>query len=555
MVLLSVDVTSWTVPLGTESQERDSHEKVATYKRVTSDWLGKEASETSAIEINGKLCIAWQGKNARPDGNGSRGAIFFRTLDDSGLRQNASWGPIFNLTPTDDSRDRYGHANDYPCIVNYSGSAYVLWESEDETQKPAPRNSTLHDILMKKFDGSAWSDVMFFNEPAPADSEVRCFRPGAATFRGQLFAAWLRANGSTGDIVVRAYDGLFGPETVMPNPSNSTRCDWPFLQVYKDVLYLVWEANDVSGARSLVLMSSNTGAGWSEPRQLYDVPVANFKDLSPKLAVYQNPVSGQEELWAAWRTVDGEGATWREPGDQDVVIRRVDGTSLGPNIQVSPAIDRGDDTRPNLIALRDKLYVVWETSDDSTKDGADYDIVMRSYDGLKLSAVIPVSPPGDRCESVVIDTEPHNLGDDEFPSVTVYRNRLFVLYQTYDNVTGMPDPVPNENLRCIILKLSVDTDSDGDGYPDSSDAFPYDLAEWKDSDDDGVGDNSDYRPYDPAVWNAPPPEVKGWRDPLPVIILVVVLLVAAIVAFGAGASRPRSGGDAAGTKGVTKEEE
>lgn len=40
------------------------------------------------------------------------------------------------------------------------------------------------------------------------------------------------------------------------------------------------------------------------------------------------------------------------------------------------------------------------------------------------------------------------------------------------------------------------TDTDGDGYNDYVDAFPYDSSEWKDSDDDGYGDNSDAFPYD-----------------------------------------------------------
>lgn len=34
-------------------------------------------------------------------------------------------------------------------------------------------------------------------------------------------------------------------------------------------------------------------------------------------------------------------------------------------------------------------------------------------------------------------------------------------------------------------------DSDGDSYPNTADAFPFDPAEWADSDGDGVGDNSD----------------------------------------------------------------
>ena len=40
-------------------------------------------------------------------------------------------------------------------------------------------------------------------------------------------------------------------------------------------------------------------------------------------------------------------------------------------------------------------------------------------------------------------------------------------------------------------------DSDGDGTPDSDDAFPYDSSETTDSDGDGVGDNSDAFPENP----------------------------------------------------------
>ncbi len=42
------------------------------------------------------------------------------------------------------------------------------------------------------------------------------------------------------------------------------------------------------------------------------------------------------------------------------------------------------------------------------------------------------------------------------------------------------------------------TDSDGDGVPDSDDAFPNDPNESADSDDDGTGDNADQCPGDPG---------------------------------------------------------
>ncbi|MDH5711567.1 MAG: DUF11 domain-containing protein [Gammaproteobacteria bacterium] len=38
---------------------------------------------------------------------------------------------------------------------------------------------------------------------------------------------------------------------------------------------------------------------------------------------------------------------------------------------------------------------------------------------------------------------------------------------------------------------TLDNDKDGDGYPNSSDAFPYDVTEWLDTDNDGIGNNAD----------------------------------------------------------------
>jgi len=42
-----------------------------------------------------------------------------------------------------------------------------------------------------------------------------------------------------------------------------------------------------------------------------------------------------------------------------------------------------------------------------------------------------------------------------------------------------------------ILDQSGDVDTDGDGVPDATDAFPADATEWRDTDGNGVGDNAD----------------------------------------------------------------
>jgi hypothetical protein len=62
-------------------------------------------------------------------------------------------------------------------------------------------------------------------------------------------------------------------------------------------------------------------------------------------------------------------------------------------------------------------------------------------------------------------------------------------------------------------------DEDGDGHPDSQDAFPKDASEWSDSDGDGIGDNADLSPfkdsdgdgYDDPV-DAFPYDKNEWKD-------------------------------------------
>jgi len=552
LTLLAGTVHSWPVPLGLESSKRDPFETVPTFKLATKDWKGVEPSETSAVELDGKLYITWQGKMARPDGNGTRGAIFFRTFDDSGPFQNASWGPILTITPVENSGDHYGHANDYPKIVVFDNKAFVLFESEDDSQKPAPRNTTLTEILMKSYDGTSWGDMRFVSEPAPNGTEWRYYHVAAGVLNDKLYAAYMRVVPPRSEIIVRSFDGTsFGPEIQVSVPSNSTRCDWPSFMAYKGSLYLIWEANDADAAQTVIYMAQNSGSGWGTPRAIYTIPIQGFKDAFPKLVTFDNPVSGVQELWAVWRTIDGEGATFRGSGDMDIVMRRVDQSEPGPYVQISPPSDHDDDNRPNAVSLGGRIIVIWVSKDKNTADGGgDFDLVMRSYDGANLSAVSQLSLVGDRDEAVQIDTEPHNLGDDEFPSLAAYRGRLFALYETYDNITGIPDAAPGLNTRAIIMKLAVDADSDGDGYPDSSDAFPSDPKEWKDSDGDGVGDNADFRPLNPDIQykSQVPVPVKDDRGTYVMMMIITVLAAAAVALF-----IPKNPGPAGGDGGVKKE--
>ena len=67
------------------------------------------------------------------------------------------------------------------------------------------------------------------------------------------------------------------------------------------------------------------------------------------------------------------------------------------------------------------------------------------------------------------------------------------------SASGVPSiGVPLQVLRSLAVVGPAD--SDGDGVPDSQDAFPNDPTEWADTDGDGYGDNGDAFPGDPTEW-------------------------------------------------------
>lgn len=90
-------------------------------------------------------------------------------------------------------------------------------------------------------------------------------------------------------------------------------------------------------------------------------------------------------------------------------------------------------------------------------------------------------------------------------------------------------------------------DSDGDGFIDDMDAFPYNGSEWNDADNDGIGDNFDVFPTDPSEWidtdddgignnlDAYPDDPLKWEkedkgdDNLLFILLIVIILFIVLI--------------------------
>ncbi|HRQ65140.1 MAG TPA: zinc-dependent metalloprotease family protein [Xanthomonadaceae bacterium] len=70
-----------------------------------------------------------------------------------------------------------------------------------------------------------------------------------------------------------------------------------------------------------------------------------------------------------------------------------------------------------------------------------------------------------------------------------------------DEIDAFPDdPTEWRDTDGDGIGDNSDPDIDGDGVLNDEDAFPFDATEWGDSDGDGVGNNSDAFPLDPREW-------------------------------------------------------
>ena len=116
----------------------------------------------------------------------------------------------------------------------------------------------------------------------------------------------------------------------------------------------------------------------------------------------------------------------------------------------------------------------------------------------------PSGGPGSRVFDIYVENELTTSGFDIIDEVgpkTAITKRY--LAQTTDNAVeigfGAIADWPKLSAFCISPSTG-DFDTDGDGVPDSEDAFPNNPDEWLDSDGDGFGDNSDVFPNDPTEW-------------------------------------------------------
>lgn len=535
------------------------------------------------MEYKGKLWILWEGllvPNSAADPVAYKGKLYMRSFTDK--NGTPTWGDFIDVTPNAFYAD---HDNQKPRLITYNDKMYIFWMTYDRAQKPLGVPTARFDIMMRTYDGNELQQLT----PPEIISRKDILAEGGydrspevLVFKDKLYVMWFRENTETmlSDIMYRVFDGSIWSDVKILSdyPNNKTSNQFPFMTVYhdkasgKDRLYVTWQRSVKSEKwQDVVYSYSEDGNSWSAVTPLsrtIDISSA-FVESTPILVSYNNPVTGKLELHSIWRTYKTEN-THGSVYDNDLVTKVFDGTSWGPTRELSPASDTRDDTLPAAMSFGGKLYILWCTEDDSTKNGADYDIVQVIYDGLTYSTPTEVSRVGDTDKALFDDAEWWNEGDDYAVSLGTYTNawgdkRLIATWWSFDYITGCCYDNPSAVHPTIVLKELVPADHDKDGHADGKDACPDDATDFRDTDGDGVCDEKDWKPMDPKVWLEPGSGGDDGEemDPLPLYIILIVLLVAAValMAFRGSGKKPRPKGEEPieddeeeGTAGASEEE-
>lgn len=305
-----------------------------------------------------------------------------------------------------------------PNVCKYRNEIWLTWQSASE----GITNGQDQDIVVKNFNGETWGDV---KELSSSDNVGADTTPVSMVFNSNLYIAWatndeIDSAGSDWDIVIRKHDGAGWGNAVEITDINDSGDDYrPQLCEFKGKLYIAWQSWDSStsdGADADIVLKVFDNETWQ--------PVAkpmigdDGDDSSAQLQVFN------DLMYLIWSTDDkaGNGA------DLDILSRSFDGTQWNPVVELTSTIDSGDDYHPCADVIGGKMYVLWQTVDDSISTGKDDDIVMREYDGEAWSEIQEITSS---------DILGHKDSEsDSFPLLTSYQDSIITIWQTNDPVTS-----------------------------------------------------------------------------------------------------------------------
>lgn len=295
----------------------------------------KDDEYPQSVVHNATLYVVWQMENN----------IALRSYD------GTAWSAVRKLSNSDlDSMNRY------PQIIVYNNMLYVVWETNDA----AISSGSDWDIVLLCYD-SEWR----YTEVTDKNDNVDDYNPQMTAYENRLYIVWQSNN----DIVMRKYDARLGsvdnPDSwsKIENITSSNSNDYaPKIAVYDNNLCILWVTEDEkisSGTDSDIVMKYKN--------EVIEITLKNDNavDQHPQITIYN------DELYIVWQTNNPE---ITEGDDDDIVIRCYNSFGrLGEICEISK--NAVSDFGPEIIA-HDKLYILWLKNSK--------ELMMCSYDGNRF---------------------------------------------------------------------------------------------------------------------------------------------------------------------------
>ncbi len=220
-------------------------------------------------------------------------------------------------------------------------------------------------------------------------------------------------------------------------------------------------------------------------------PGGNEKDNYPTMVEFDSELY---VIWATWGDEFSTGSDW------DIVYRTYDGNSWSGICEITYTSDTKNDSSPYAIVFNNKLYVTWISNDPGIANGTDWDVVIRSFDGGNWSNISEVTYPD--------DTGPTMF--DFLPQMEVFDGSLFVIWQTEaDSIsTGTDSDIVYRKYDEVtwgsIEELTLSSNTESDRFP-TLEVFNNRLyAIWNTYDtsiSNGIDGDIVYRFYDGFSWS------------------------------------------------------
>lgn len=364
---------------------------------------------------------------------------------------------------------------------------------------PGQQGGAKHNVHVKAWGPKGWNGTVEYPsnpDVKNATPEGNNVNPHAAAFKDQLWVVFSRESSfnfeTQGTPIVmrgRAENGTWGPYIFVTEPVPSSDNQVPNLIQVGDRLLIVWNHYDLvshigdtviqgrffDGAsfgpvfnisRSedgladhvFTLASDGGRAAVAWVSQDTSSPAQSF---APKFALFDGTAwRGEVDLWSqnnalsyaasagfykdkVYLVFDTTDERLSVQGDYDLFMRVADPETLALSevIPLSDVLGRGDDYLPDLGVFDGRLYVVWVSGDDQVAAGADLDLVLRTFDGGNWSRARDLTA-AERYED-----------DEQIAEFVEHEGALYVYWITLVKPPG--STVKDQRLATLLVERGV----------------------------------------------------------------------------------------------------